>query len=185
MEFGAGPTHNYAGPTTVNAGTLLVNAVLNGTTTTVNGGTLGGIGTLAATTINSGGTLAPGLSIGTLNFSSSLSLSGTANFEISKLGVTLTSDLANVTGLLTLGGTLNVFASGNALAEGDSFNLFDAGSVSGTFAALNLPSLGAGLSWDVSSLPGNGSITVVPEPSAAVAMVGGIGLLLGLRRRRK
>jgi fibronectin-binding autotransporter adhesin len=184
VEFGPGPVHNYAGPTTVNAGTVLMNAVLTGSATTVNGGTLGGIGTLAATTIAADGSLSPGLSIGTLNFSSTLTLAGTANLEISKLGLALSADLANVTGLLTLGGTLNVTAAGDALAEGDSFNLFDAGSFTGNFAAVNLPALGAGLSWDTSGLPGGGDIVVVPEPSAALAIVGGTALLLGLRRRR-
>ena len=46
-----------AGPTTVSAGTLLVNGSLassNGVTV-ASGATLGGIGTVASTTVNSGG----------------------------------------------------------------------------------------------------------------------------------
>ena len=62
-----------------------------------------------AALVNASGTLAPGNSIGTLNFASSLTLAGTSLFEINKTGLTLESDLANVaTGVLTLGGSLTV-----------------------------------------------------------------------------
>lgn len=58
----------YTGPTTVGAGTLIVNGSIEfSLLTTVNsGGRLGGSGTVGATVIESGGILAPGNSIGTL-----------------------------------------------------------------------------------------------------------------------
>ena len=180
-------TNLYTGATAVNEGTLLVSGSISGSTTTVNsGGTLGGDGgTVSATTVNSSGTLAPGSSIGTLNFSSSLTLGGTSAFEINKTGITLTSDLANVAGTLALGGILNVTAGGDALTPGDTFNLFDAAIFSGNFSTVNLPALGdISYAWDTASLSSAGTITVVPEPGTVISLLGGMGILLGLRRRR-
>ncbi len=180
-----GGTNSYTGATNVSAGTLLVNGSISGSTVSVTGGTLGGTnGTISATTIASGGTLAPGSSIGTLNFSSTLTLGGTSVFEINKTGSTLTADFANVTGTLTLGGTLNVTATGDTLVEGDTFNLFDAGAFTGSFATVNLPTLSSAYAWDTGSLSTAGIITVVPEPGSISALLGGLGLLLGLRRRK-
>ncbi|RYD71501.1 MAG: PEP-CTERM sorting domain-containing protein, partial [Verrucomicrobiaceae bacterium] len=174
------------GPTIVDEGTLLVNGSITNSTVTVNDGILGGIGgTLGITTVTADGILAPGPLIGTLNFSKSLTLEGTAIFEINKTGSLLTADLANVTGALTLGGNLTVTATGAALVSGDTFNLFDSlGGFSGNFASLNLPTLNAGLSWQTSSLPVDGTLSVVPEPGAVFSLLAGAGMMLGLRRRR-
>lgn len=53
---------------------------------------------------------------------------------------------------------------------GDAFDLFDAGAVTGSFDAVNLPALDGGLTWDASDLPSTGQVRGVPEP--------GIGALL-------
>ena len=53
--------NTYTGPTTVNAGALVVNGSIANSAVTVNSGAiLAGTGTVGATTINSGGTFAPG-----------------------------------------------------------------------------------------------------------------------------
>jgi autotransporter-associated beta strand protein len=174
--------NTYTGPTTVGAGLLTVNGSISGSTTTVDGGTLSGFGTVGPTTINAAGTLAPGDGIGILNFSSTLTLLGSAAFEIGKSGMTLNADRANVTGALTLGGFITVIALGDPLTEGDSFNLFDAASFAGDFAAVTLPSLAPGLVWD-NDLTTDGTITVVPEPAVAVCLLGGLAML-AVRRRR-
>ena len=84
--------------------------------------------------------------------------------------------------LLTFGGTLNVTNIGGTLVNGDVFNLFDWGSTSGAFSSVNLPALTGSLAWDQSNLYTNGTIAVIPEPRAA--LIGGIGMLILLRRRR-
>jgi hypothetical protein len=139
---------------------------------------------LGPTTID--GTLAPSLFFGTLTFNSTLVLAGTTDLGIDKTGVLLTSDLVNLTGgVLTLGGVLNVTATGDALAIGDTFNLFDGPAIAGAFDVLNLPLFSEpSYSWDTSKLAVNGTIVVIPEPRSILSLLGSIGLLLGLRRRR-
>lgn len=137
---------------------------------------------IGSTTIN--GTLAPGSSIGTLNFANDLvfGATGTGLFEINKTGLVRTADLANVTGALTLAGTLNVTATGDALVEGDKFNLFDAASFSGTMAMGTMPTLNPGLFWSFADLGVDGTISVIPEPGSAALLALGSALLF--RRRR-
>jgi hypothetical protein len=61
---------------------------------------------------------------------------------------------------LALGGTLEVTLTGGFTpAAGQSFNLLDWGSLSGTFASINLPTL-AGLAWNTSQLYTSGVVSV-------------------------
>jgi len=163
-------TNTYNGPTTVVAGTLLVNGLLSTNTVTVaTNATLGGVGVMGGlVTVQSGGILAPGSGgIGRLTISNNLALAGNALMKISKLGGGLTNDLVSVTGTLTMGGSLAVTNIGtNALAAGDKFMLFSAGAQAGNFSALTLPALSAGLGWS-NSLAANGSLQVVTTVSLA------------------
>lgn len=130
------------------------------------------------------GTVGPGNSLGTLAFADDLNLAGIASFEISAaLG---DSDLITVAAALAFGGTLNITNLGGTLVNGQSFDLFDFdfSLSSGTFSAVNLPSLEGGLSWDDSALYSTGVIAVVPEPGTP-ALVASLAGLLALRRRRK
>ncbi len=180
-----GALGDYTGPTTVAAGTLVVDgSIASSSLTTVNAGaTLMGSGTVGATTVN--GTLAPGNSIGRLIINGDLVLAGTSDFEIDPNGVLADlADLAAVSGNLTYGGTLNVTNIGGAFSWGDTFNLFDwAGALTGNFTAVYLPTLtNPAWSWQ-NNLTLDGTITVVPEPAATL----GLALLLSgalLRRRR-
>jgi autotransporter-associated beta strand protein len=167
---------NYQGGTIVNQGTFVVRGSLGlaAAQVVVQGGTLMGDGTISdSVDIQSGGTLSPGLSIGKLTINNNLSLGGNTVMEISKAGATLSADLVAVASSLTYGGTLTVVATGSPLAEGDTFNLFDAGSFGGSFATVNLPTLPttpAGLFWDVSQLAVDGTILVSrPRPSLTIA----------------
>ncbi|MCX8090771.1 MAG: hypothetical protein N3I86_07530 [Verrucomicrobiae bacterium] len=160
----------YDGTTVVSAGTLLVSNVTGSATGTgavlVNSGaTLAGRGVLIGpVTVN--GILSPGTPIGTLTVTNSVTLAaGSTNvMEIHKAaGPVYTADkLRVINGTLTLGGTLVVTASGEPLAPGDSFDLFD-GTLAGNFTTLVLPTPPGGSYWDTSQLGpgGNGTITLV------------------------
>lgn len=72
----------------------------------------------------------------------SLNGSGTLSLNVAKTGSTLTQGHVTATSL-TAGGTLNITASGDALADGDTFTLFNV-QPSGTFATTNLPAIPSG-----------------------------------------
>ncbi len=158
--------NSYHGATIVNGGTLLVNGTIGTGAVTVAGGTLGGHGTLGgAVTVQSGGTLAPGggLTAMTVNNNVTLDMGSTTTLEISEL--TGTSDQLAVSGNLICGGTLLVTNLAGTLAAGDSYKLFQAGLVSGTFNSMVLPTLGGGLGWSTANL-NSGIINVVQTTSA-------------------
>lgn len=177
-------SNSYTGATTVSAGILLINGSLSSSSAvTVNGGTLGGSGgSVGSVTVNSGGTFAPGNSIGTLVIDGDLVLAGTSNFEIN--AATNAADLAIVSANLLFGGALNVTNLAGTLSGGQSFELFQWGTTSGSFSSVSLPALSGGLSWDQSNLYSAGVIAVIPEPSAAT-LLASLGSLLVLRRRRR
>ncbi|HVY20925.1 MAG TPA: autotransporter domain-containing protein [Bauldia sp.] len=90
----------------VSAGRLAVNANVSGTEFTVaNGATLGGVGTLKSVAVTSGGTLAPGNSIGTLT-GGTATYEGGAVYEV-EVDAT-TSDKLVVTGTATIDSTAEV-----------------------------------------------------------------------------
>ncbi len=71
-------------------------------------------------------------------------------------------------------------------AYGDLFDLFDwQGTVDGTFASIDAPTLSGGLEWDTSQLYTTGQLHVIPEPgTAALMMTFGIGLWSGRRFKK-
>lgn len=180
-------TTGYTGATDVVGGKLIVNGNTSTSllTTVKTGATLGGTGTVGAVVVDSNGIFAPGDGgIESLNVSGNLTLSSgsISNFEINTAGDI--ADLAISSALLTFGGTLNVTSIGSSLVAGDTFNLFDWSSATGTFSTVNLPSLDSGLAWDQSSLYSSGQISVTAVPEPAAALLGGLGMLALLRRRR-
>jgi autotransporter-associated beta strand protein len=154
----------------------------------------------AGKTITISTALAPGFGPGTLNFTGNLSLTpGTATtMELAGTATPGTSyDNINSTGTFTLGGALSIVAVGAYdLTQAGTYNLFQATSLTGDFSSVTVGgtttltrsgNLWTGTSGATSYLlsESTGVLTVVPEPSAILALLGGTGVLLGLRRRRR
>ena len=171
-------TNSYTGTTLVGAGKLLVNgnqSAATGAVTVNSGATLGGTGILGgAVTVS--GTLAPGTSIGRLTFNSNLSFNAgsTALFELMR--VPLTNDSWVVAGAVTLNGTLEVLNAGvEPFQAGDNFKLLQAGSVSGAFAAFDLPTLDPGLDWNTGRLTTDGTLWVVTTNAPVISTAASSG----------
>jgi hypothetical protein len=144
------------------------------------GATLGGNGLIeAGVTINAGGTLAPGTSIGTLAVSNTLSLAAgsTTVMEINASGAS--DQVVNVT-TLNYDGTLTVINTGGTLSAGQSFQLFSASAYNGNFAATNLPAVSSGLKWNWNPASGTLAVatSVATNPTNITATVSGGNLNL-------
>jgi autotransporter-associated beta strand protein len=151
--------NTYTGPTLVNAGVLAINGSLAaGSAVTVTGGALAGNGLIGGpVTVLANGVLAPGMSIGTLTITNTLTLSvsSTNLMELDK-GAGTNDVVAADT--VSYGGMLVVTNLAGTLAAGDTFKLFTAGSHSNNFAGVVLQGDTLKAQFD----PASGILLIVP-----------------------
>jgi autotransporter-associated beta strand protein len=151
-------TETYTGPTLITNGTLQVNGQLgSGSVTVATNAMLSGTGTVnGPVTALAGGILAPGHSIGTLTVNNNVSFAGNLGIEVNK-SLSPASDNIVVSGTLinSGAGTVSVTNLGPALAQGDTFALFNKPVVNG----VSLTVTGANVIW-TNKLAVDGTIAV-------------------------
>jgi len=160
---------SYSGGTIIDGGLLLANnaagsAAGSGSVQVNSGGALGGNGNISGTvTVAPGGTLAPGASSGMLPLGSDLNLqSGSAlNIELGGATPGVEHDQVAVTGTATLGGTLDLsYINDFTATPGQPFVILTAGTLTGTFDAVNFPD---GQAWFIDYDTGANTVTVGVE----------------------
>jgi hypothetical protein len=185
-------------------GLVNVNGSLSGNVTVNTGGTVRGTGTIGNLTVNADGNANPGIGAGTLR-TGNLTFSSGANVVLELVNVT-TLDQFNVTGTVSLGQSDLVLSllDGFNIVAGNRFfiiNNDDVDPITGTFLGLADGStvttpFGAQFRIDYDGDFGTNAnsggndvvltaLNSVPEPSALLALLGGSGMLIGLRRFRR
>ena len=170
-------TNTYTGNTTVSNGALLVTGQLSsGGAVNVVGGTFGGTGVIVGSvSVQSGGTLAPGTSVGTLTLQNNLTLAGNILLEVDK-SLAATNDFVQVGGALTnTGGSIVTITNlGPVFAVGDSFKFFSKPLSNGNAITFSPATPGAGMAW-TNKLALDGSVEIV-----STTIVGTSADLIGL-----
>ncbi|MBZ6078272.1 autotransporter outer membrane beta-barrel domain-containing protein [Microvirga puerhi] len=144
--------NSLSGPTSVQAGRLAVNGSLASSSITVqNGATLGGNGTIGGLIVQSGGSAAPGNSIGRLSVAGNILFQSGSIYQV-EANAAGQADRIDASGAATLqGGTVQVLAEQGTYLPRTTYTILSAaGGVSGRFSAVSsnlaflLPSLDYG-----------------------------------------
>ncbi|MBZ9868429.1 autotransporter outer membrane beta-barrel domain-containing protein, partial [Mesorhizobium sp. CA15] len=127
----------FTGATNVSGGRLAVNGSLADSLVTISGGILGGNGTVGGIAAHSGGTIAPGNSIGTLSVAGNIDQAAGSIYQV-ELTSTGQSDLIHATGAATIaaGSVLDVVKTDAApYVAGTHYTLLQAdGGVAGNYS---------------------------------------------------
>jgi hypothetical protein len=94
------------------------------------------------------GSIAPGLSIGTINTVGTLNMGSTASLDV-ELATTSSFDKVNGTGVINLDGTLNIAFDGYVPVKNDVFRIIEGSSITSQFATVNGPTLPDGLVYGI------------------------------------
>ena len=140
----------YTGSTKVSDGKLVVNGSIT-SAVTLDGGTLGGSGTVGGIVANTGATVAPGNSIGTLSVSGNVSFATGSTYQV-EVNAAGQSDRIVVSGSAAIwGGTVQVLAESGNYAAATTYTILTAtGGVTGQFSTVtsNLAFLTPSLAYD-------------------------------------
>ncbi len=132
--------NTYTGETRVEEGFLVVNGSIaaSALTTVFDGAALGGTGTVGDLRVASGGILAPGQSIGTLNVAGDLTFAAGSYYQV-EVNAEGMSDRVAVTGTTTIegGSVVAIAAGGDYLPETAYTILTSAGGIDGAFADIS------------------------------------------------
>jgi fibronectin-binding autotransporter adhesin len=169
-----GDSSGFSGTTAVSGGRLSVNGTLGGTMQVRNGGTLSGSGTIGAgagslVTVASGGKIAPGNLIGTLNVAGSVTFAPGSVYQL-EVNAAGQSDRIAATGSAAItGGTVQVLAETGSYRPSTIYTIITAaGGRTGTFSGVtsNFAFLTPTLGYDVNAVTLTLSRKVEPQPPA-------------------
>ena len=125
-------------------------------------GKLQGNGFITGSIVQNKGLVSPGFPLGALSVTGDFAQTSSGHLQIQIAGTSGTQyDQLVVIGAMQFSGALDVSFSSFSPAGGNSFNIMDFTSHTGTFTSVNLPPLVGGLTWDTSQLYTAGIISVV------------------------
>lgn len=158
----------FTGTTTVSGGKLVIANKLGGSAVVGNGATLAGTGTIgsggaSAVTLQSGATLSPGNSPGTLTVQGNLTFNSGSTYLAEVQGAN--ADRVDVSGTATLAGTLRLVALGGAYTFNSAYTLLSAaGGSTGSFSQVDTAgSFGDGVTTTVSYTANDVQLTLTPK----------------------
>jgi hypothetical protein len=172
IEVSGSQSHTFYGAVT-NSGTFTIDS---GSSATFQGGYSGPNGTVGTGAAVFAGGLSPNVAVD-MSFGGNVTLqhSNTTTMQLAGTTPVTGYDKIDVAGQLSFDGALQIVLDGITPQVGNKFHLFTWGSETGRFSQLNLPALGAGLSWNASQLYSTGTLSVTISGD-----VNGDGIVNGL-----